>query len=284
MGAVNGSALPDTTIEEVALGGGAQLGKAAWTVAVKAATEKTAVASIKTVGSATILDGGANRGVAAEATAEKLVSGETKVVGNGSVAANDASFTLPSEYKFNLDGSVTGPKNGLYLPTGQLDAAQNQIFGNNGSYFIFDVNAGKTSVTAPSSSSWLNGRPLPATSEVDVGAGLPAGSRPQISFKGGKEVSSGTPGSVRPDWCVGNVCSVEVKNYNIASNSNGLINNVSQQALERTANLPTGMTQTIVIDVRGQVLTAQQEFAIRQAIVQKSNGIINPSDISFKRK
>jgi filamentous hemagglutinin len=113
---------------------------------------------------------------------------------------------------------------------------------------------------------------------------LPAGSRPQISFKGGKEVSSGTPGSVRPDWCVGNVCSVEVKNYNIASNSNGLINNVSQQALERTANLPTGMTQTIVIDVRGQVLTAQQEFAIRQAIVQKSNGIINPSDISFKRK
>lgn len=79
------------------------------------------------------------------------------------------------------------------------------------------------------------------------------------------------------------MCSVEVKNYNIATNSTGLANNVAEQAILRAQNLPQGMTQTVVIDVRGQAVTAQQEFVIRRAIVQKSNGAISPSDITFKR-
>jgi filamentous hemagglutinin len=128
-----------------------------------------------------------------------------------------------------------------------------------------------------------NTRPTPGQSELDVGANLPPGARPQVSYRDGQEVPYGTPGSVRPDWCVGTTCSVEVKNYNVATNSNGLINNVSQQALDRAANLPAGMTQTVVIDVRGQTLTAQQEFAIRQAIVVKSNGAISPNNITFKK-
>ena len=104
-----------------------------------------------------------------------------------------------------------------------------------------------------------------------------------MSFKNGQEVPYGTSGSVRPDWCIGNVCSVEVKNYNITTNSSGLVKSVSEQAIQRAQNLPQGMTQTVVIDVRGQVVTAQQELAIRQSIVQKSNGVISPSDITFKR-
>jgi hypothetical protein len=112
---------------------------------------------------------------------------------------------------------------------------------------------------------------------------LPAGARPQVSFKGGKEVPYGTTGSVRPDWCLGNTCSVEVKNYNIATNSSGLVNNVSEQAILRAQNLPQGMTQTVVIDVRGQAVTVQQELAIRQAIVQKSNGAVAPNNITFKK-
>ena len=99
------------------------------------------------------------------------------------------------------------------------------------------------------------GRPTPRASEIDIGAELPPGARPQVSFKNGVEVPYGTSGSVRPDWCIGNTCSVEVKNYNIENNSNGLIANVSRQALDRAANLPTGMTQAIVIDVRGQAVT-----------------------------
>ena len=77
----------------------------------------------------------------------------------------------------------------------------------------------------------------------------------------------GTPGSVRPDYVAtdGSV-SFEVKNYNIQNNTNGLVNNVSQQAIQRAENLPVGMVQQVVIDVRGQVLTPQQEFVIRQGI------------------
>ena len=80
------------------------------------------------------------------------------------------------------------------------------------------------------------------------------------------------------------MCSVEVKNYNIATNSNGLINNVAQQAIDRAANLPSGMTQTVVIDVRGQTVTTQQLDAIRLQIVQRSNGAVSPNNIRFKDK
>jgi filamentous hemagglutinin len=126
-------------------------------------------------------------------------------------------------------------------------------------------------------------RPSHRQSEIDVGEGLGDGWREQVTFKDGKEVPYGTKGSVRPDWCQGNVCSVEVKNYNITTNSNGMINNISKQAIDRQANLPAGMRQEVVIDVRGQTISAIQEDSIIRGIVQKSNGIIKPTDIQFKR-
>ncbi|WP_107675999.1 hemagglutinin repeat-containing protein [Agrobacterium sp. LAD9] len=126
-------------------------------------------------------------------------------------------------------------------------------------------------------------RPTPKESEVAVGTDLGAGARPQVSFKDGKEVPYGTPGSVRPDWCRGDVCSAEVKNYNVANNMNGLIDNVAKQAIQRQRNLPSGMQQEIVIDVRGQVVTVDQERRVIRGIVQKSNGAIKPESIEFKR-
>ncbi|MCC8373912.1 MULTISPECIES: hypothetical protein [Photorhabdus] len=125
-------------------------------------------------------------------------------------------------------------------------------------------------------------RPSHRKSEIDVGKDLGDGWNGQVTFKEGKEVPYGTKGSVRPDWCQGNICSVEVKNYNIATNKNGLINNVAKQAIERQKNLPAGMEQRIVIDVRGQAITAKQKMQIVQGIVQKSNGSINSSSIRFK--
>ena len=92
----------------------------------------------------------------------------------------------------------------------------------------------------------------------------------------------GTAGSVRPDWCIGSVCSVEVKNYKIATNQQGLINNVSKQALQRAENLPQGMQQQVVIDIRGQVVTDAQKNAVIKGIVQKSKGALTPTDIRFK--
>ncbi|WP_230599339.1 hypothetical protein, partial [Xanthomonas albilineans] len=91
-----------------------------------------------------------------------------------------------------------------------------------------------------------------------------------------------TPGSVRPDWCLGNVCSVEVKNYNIDKNQQGLIDNVSKQAVQRAENLPQGMAQQVVIDVRGQTVTPLQRVQIIRGIVDKSGGRISPSSIRFK--
>lgn len=105
-----------------------------------------------------------------------------------------------------------------------------------------------------------------------------------MSYKDGKEVSYGTAGSVRPDWCNTTTCSVEVKNYNIATNSSGLVNNVVQQAIERQANLPAGMQQQLFIDIRGQVVSMEQRLAITNSIVQKSNGIISLSKIRFVDK
>jgi len=74
-----------------------------------------------------------------------------------------------------------------------------------------------------------------------------------------------------------------VKNYNIEKNQSGLISNVSKQAIQRAENLPQGMQQQVVIDVRGQMITVDQERNIIKGIVQKSNGAIKPEAIEFKR-
>ncbi|WP_255210183.1 hypothetical protein, partial [Erwinia persicina] len=126
-------------------------------------------------------------------------------------------------------------------------------------------------------------RPGHRQSEIDVGKDLGDGWREQVSFKDGKEVPYGTKGGVRPDWCQGNICSVEVKNYNITTNKNGLINNVAKQAIERQKNLPAGMQQRVVIDARGQTISLDQEREIIKGIVGKSNGAIDPTSIRFKR-
>ncbi|EGJ4519167.1 hypothetical protein IM076_005173, partial [Escherichia coli] len=125
-------------------------------------------------------------------------------------------------------------------------------------------------------------RPTPQQSEKDIGKDLGEGWRAQVSFKDGKEVPYGTKGSTRPDWCKGNICSVEVKNYTISTNSNGLINNISKQAIERQQHLPKGMKQEVIIDIRGQKVSAKEQAAIRKSIADKSNGIISISSIRFK--
>ncbi|AJK45877.1 LysM peptidoglycan-binding domain-containing protein [Burkholderia plantarii] len=128
-------------------------------------------------------------------------------------------------------------------------------------------------------------RPSPPQSETDVGSDLGPGHDSQISYKGGKQVPYGTPGSVRPDFVAADgSASFEVKNYNIAKNSSGLINNIAKQAVQRQINLPAGMEQQVVIDIRGQIVTPGQRSAIVQGIVKKSNGIIGSIDIQFKTK
>ncbi len=127
-------------------------------------------------------------------------------------------------------------------------------------------------------------RPTWRQSEIDVGNDLGPDYTSQQSYFKGQPISQGTPGSVRPDFVSNDgTTSVEVKNYNIQTNSNGLINNVSGQAVSRASNLPAGMDQQVIVDVRGQTVTPTQENTIIQRIVQKSNGAISPTSITFKR-
>ncbi|GAB2888790.1 hypothetical protein GCM10027202_16610 [Microvirgula curvata] len=63
-----------------------------------------------------------------------------------------------------------------------------------------------------------------------------------------------------------------------------LIRNVSKQIRQRAENLPQGMLQRVVIDVRGQKVTVEQERDIVNGIVRRANEIIKADAISFKRK
>ncbi|WP_107855371.1 hypothetical protein [Neisseria weaveri] len=123
-------------------------------------------------------------------------------------------------------------------------------------------------------------RPTARQSEIDVGGNLPTNARAQVSFKNGKEVPYGTKGSVRPDWCIGNVCSIEVKNYDIHTNRVALVNSVSKQLIKKS-HLPLGMKQEIWIDLRGQSSSIRDRVDIQNKIYKKSNGIIQIEDIKF---
>ena len=128
-------------------------------------------------------------------------------------------------------------------------------------------------------------RPSPRQSELDYGTGRPD-FVPQVAFKNGKEVSSRTRGSVRPDGVSADrrSASFEIKNHNINTNADGLIYKVTRQVLERVQHLPPSMQQHIAIDVRGQQVSTEQLNDIARRIVQRSNGILRREHIEFIRK
>lgn len=63
-----------------------------------------------------------------------------------------------------------------------------------------------------------------------------------------------------------------------------LIRNISKQIRQREENLPQGMLQRVVIDVRGQKVTVEQERDIVNGIVRRANEIIKADAIGFKGK
>ena len=56
---------------------------------------------------------------------------------------------------------------------------------------------------------------------------------------------------------------------------------IVEQYEKRKNELPIGTRQNIVIDARGQGITAVQEKEIIQKIIDKSNGTIKKSDITI---
>jgi hypothetical protein len=94
-------------------------------------------------------------------------------------------------------------------------------------------------------------------------------------------VTYGTKGSVRPEFYKTGT-SIEVKNYNIESPAGraALERNVVTQALQRKADLPTGTTQKLTIDARGQNVSLSEVKKILTNIETKSAGAIPQSNIN----
>ncbi|MDN5800429.1 hypothetical protein [Corynebacterium casei] len=81
------------------------------------------------------------------------------------------------------------------------------------------------------------------------------GGTEQKTYLNGKEVPRGGAGSVRPDvvFKKGNrEVAVEVKNYNLEQNFNSLRVTLRNQIAYRKLQLPEGMSQMILLDVRGR--------------------------------
>jgi hemolysin len=60
-----------------------------------------------------------------------------------------------------------------------------------------------------------------------------------------------------------------------------MVKTIVEQYEKRKNELPVGTRQNIVIDARGQGITAVQEKEIIQKIIDKSNGTIKKSDITI---
>jgi hypothetical protein len=128
-------------------------------------------------------------------------------------------------------------------------------------------------------------RPGWRQSELDVGSQLGRDYREQLSFLGGREVSSGTPGSVRPDW-FGRGEAIEVKNYDVESSAgrSRLVRVLGEQIEVRTRELPEGTMQRVYVDVRGQNLSIDDGAALADRIAERSGGAVQPEDVVIIRR
>lgn len=126
-------------------------------------------------------------------------------------------------------------------------------------------------------------RPSWRQSELDDMADRQPDFASQVAFKDGREVSSRTPGSVRPDGVSADKrsASFEVKNFDINTNTDGLVNKVARQVQQRARHLPRGMQQNIKIDVRGQNVPSRRLDDIARRIVERSNGLLRREHIEF---
>ncbi len=74
---------------------------------------------------------------------------------------------------------------------------------------------------------------------------------PQVLFLEIQRCKHGTEGSIRVDNFVEGLAAVEIKNYNLTTNSGGLVSNIVEQAIKHQQHLPEGTRQIFNIDVRG---------------------------------
>ena len=195
------------------------------------------------------------------------------------------------QYTYLRDGQFIGPNGGRIINTGRTDSVTNNYIyqrmnktgdslGNE--FYMMSSDRKQIAVNKPESLVFVNqsGRPTFQQSELDVGKQLGGNYRLQVSYLNGKEVPYGTPSSVRPDYS-GNSISIEVKNYDIHTNRQALINEIVRQTKEREIHLPKGMVQTIQIDLRGQRYDLLDKIDIQNKINTETKGLIDGKNIQF---
>jgi filamentous hemagglutinin len=138
-----------------------------------------------------------------------------------------------------------------------------------------------------SSTATVPTRPSWQAAQANPGADLARfGFEPERSYLGGRQVEYGTPGSVRPDYSSTGVrLSVDVKNYDVTTpqGRHRLVKDIVGQTGARTANLPEGMRQGVIIDMRGQTISDKLLNAMINRIVVKSGGAIQADNIVIQR-
>ncbi len=96
---------------------------------------------------------------------------------------------------------------------------------------------------------------VPTPRESELAALQKFGGREQVTFLNGKEVAYGTMGGTRPDIVRnvgGKLEAIEVKNYDLEKNLNGLCSELKKEVVARVTNLPKGSQQRVVLDVTGR--------------------------------
>lgn len=113
---------------------------------------------------------------------------------------------------------------------------------------------------------------VPTPRESELAALQKFGGKEQVTFLNGKEETYGKKGATRPDILRevgGKLEAIEVKNYDLVNNANGLYAVLEREVAARVANLPKGSLQRVVLDVRGRGYDDALIETIKQGIWTK---------------
>lgn len=117
---------------------------------------------------------------------------------------------------------------------------------------------------------------VPTPRESELAALQKYGGKEQVTFLNGKEVAYGTKGATRPDILRevgGKLEALEVKNYDLVNNANGLYSELEREVTARVANLPEGSLQRVVLDVTGRGYDDALIEAVKQGIWSRLDSI-----------
>lgn len=119
-------------------------------------------------------------------------------------------------------------------------------------------------------------KPVPTPRESELAALQKFGGKEQVTFLNGQEVAYGTKGATRPDIIRevgGKLEALEVKNYDLVNNANGLYSELEREVAARVANLPEGSLQRVVLDVTGRGYDDALIEDVKQGIWSRLNSI-----------